>query len=588
MNRMKYVISSSVIAGLLMLAVGTSRAQDATPAAPEKAQIVVVIDVSASMKQHVFGTNLPKEVADIQAQIEVIQQGDTFKKFMDNNLQAQTTPDIKAAQAAMSDAFSAVDQWLTDHNYGQNTGVAARRLADLAISFGCDSLAKPYRNASVASSSANGLSLVDGACAKKSVTLTKDQRDQLKAVIAYLDDNDYKALVAAAKKAQSDYLTKLTSTMSSGAISDLMKDPDFQKYVQLIGQRENLAKQYKVPTRLDLAKLAVSTLLDLSRLEKEAGQRDTSIGLVTFSNDAYLVEPMTDDYDTLQAQVDAIDAESETNIGAGMQIALQEFKDHGDPQVPGALLLLSDGQTNIGQPSDLILSTGADAAKQANARICTVGIGNSEAEIDAKLLKGLADNTGGEYLFAKTGEELVGFLVSCRQSVLANVLQQYSGTLTASGSTDVGSASVPNGSPQVQFALHSQDGKVTLALTDPQGKVVDSLYPGAQIVQGTHTQMVVIDNPPAGDWKLSVDAADVPDTGTFYGVVVSAKKGASIIPALPEIAQTGNSSSPASTNLPLILGGVAVCLFLLVAGAVGVVVVLMRRNKGKIQPPPAS
>jgi len=554
------------------------------------------MDISGSMKTHVFGSDLPADLQAIQDQLDALQQTDAFTKLQNAQQTFQVdSPEVKAAAQKMADAQAVVNQWLADNNYGGSKGATARKLADLAISFGCDDLFNSYRAAANATTVNGALQQVHNACAKNSVTLTKDQTDQLKAVVAYLDDGNYRKLVAEANQAQTDYTKVLTGPAFTSAVSDLMKDPDFQKYFQLTQQREQLAGKYNIPTRLQLAQDATRTLIALSKLDETASQRTSAIGLVTFSSNGYIIQPMTNDYDLLDKQVDALKVEGETNIGEGLQAAVDELKEHADPSKQSLIVLMSDGQTNLGLTADQIAAQIPPDAQGLHARICTVGFGNKEQEVDSKLMSGLASETDGKYVFATTAQELVGFFVACRQGALGNNLTQLSGTIKGTDPVDAGSYTVADGTSQTSLTLATLNGKADVELVDPSGATVDSSYSGARVEQGDQVELVVIDSPQPGEWKVQVKGVDVPDTGMFYSLVVTAKEPAA--PAATEETaaqgpegQTGGGQAP-----PFDLGGIGMgelaiigavcCLGLLVVIGIVVAVVLMRRKKPADTPP---
>lgn len=604
-RRFKPILAGLSALAIALAAAGITQAQDATPTPETQApagqagsdlQIVVVMDISGSMGQQVFGTDLPKELQDIQDQMDAIEQSDAFTKLQNSQQAFQVdSPEVKAAAQTMADAQNAINQWLADNNYGANKGAAARKLADLAISFGCDDVFTSYRDAVNTASTSAALSKVQAACTSKNVTLTADQRTQLKATIAFLDDAGYKQKVADAQKAQLAYTTALTGPDFSKAISAMMSDPDIKKYIQLTIQRQQVARKYNVPTRLQLAQEATKTLVALSQLDQAANQRTSSIGLVTFSNSGYLVQPMTTDYDLVNKQVDSLKVEGETNIGEGMQAAIDELRAHGDPSKQSLIILMSDGQANIGQTGDQIGSQTPGDASGLNARICTVGFGNREQEVDSKLLNGLASDTGGKYLFAKTGQDLVGFFVGCRQDAVGGQLAQLNGTLKGTDPVDAGTYTVAEGTTETNLTLATLNGKAQVELVDPSGKVVDSSYAGAQIEQSDQVGLVVVHNPQSGQWTVRVRGVDVPDSGAFYNVIVTAKQTATPEPTGETTGATGGAQTP--PGLPSFsLGSIGLvelaiicvcCLGLLVVLGVGVFLFLRRRKPAAPPVPPA-
>jgi len=63
-----------------------------------------------------------------------------------------------------------------------------------------------------------------------------------------------------------------------------------------------------------------------------------------------------------------------------------------------------------------------------------------------------------------------------------------------------------------------------LILTDPTGRQVDEDYPGANIFADPRPVYIIIENPMAGDWVISVFGRDVPQVAAEYYVVVSTRQ----------------------------------------------------------------
>ena len=111
------------------------------------------------------------------------------------------------------------------------------------------------------------------------------------------------------------------------------------------------------PNRLAAAKSAAKDFLQLL----PAG---FNVALVQFAAQASVVVPPTTDRGVVAAAIDNLEVMPSTAIGEGIYSALDAMAqappdpDHPDEPAPGAIVLLSDGYTNIGRPS-------ATAARQA-------------------------------------------------------------------------------------------------------------------------------------------------------------------------------------------------------------------------------
>ena len=148
------------------------------------------------------------------------------------------------------------------------------------------------------------------------------------------------------------------------------------------------------PTRLEAAKMAAETFLHQI-------QPGDSAALVSFSEYATVDSPLTEDRGSSLEQLDYLHPDGNTAIGDGLDLAVGLLSEGAEESVK-AVVLLSDGMSNEGRDP---LSAAADA-RDAGVPVFTVGIGLPGEDFDEATLKGIADTTSGEYLFAPDAEAL--------------------------------------------------------------------------------------------------------------------------------------------------------------------------------------
>jgi Ca-activated chloride channel family protein len=157
-------------------------------------------------------------------------------------------------------------------------------------------------------------------------------------------------------------------------------------------------------TRLDAVKVALKSFV--------SRRRDDRIGLVVFSDNAYVVCPLTFDHQYLQHYIDMVDdrileGEGQTAIGDGLALAnyvlyKQATADSHGHQV---VVLFTDGETNRGRdPLDVL-----EESRQADIRVHVVGV-DLEKEVKEKpavqaLMNTIVQN-GGRYFNADSEREL--------------------------------------------------------------------------------------------------------------------------------------------------------------------------------------
>lgn len=175
-----------------------------------------------------------------------------------------------------------------------------------------------------------------------------------------------------------------------------------------------LAKDFK-PNRLEAAKDITSKFI--------LGRPTDRIGLVVFAGEAFTQSPLTTDHTSLvnllnQVQMGFI--EDGTAIGNGLATAVNRLRESDCPSK--VIILLTDGVNNCGQIDP---KSAADIAKDYGIRVYTIGVGtegvapyptydqwgtlsyqNAKVEIDEKLLKTIAEETGGHYFRATDNTKL--------------------------------------------------------------------------------------------------------------------------------------------------------------------------------------
>lgn len=193
------------------------------------------------------------------------------------------------------------------------------------------------------------------------------------------------------------------------------------------------------PNRMEATKQAAQQFV-------ERQPSGVKIGVVQFSDFGALSQAPTRDRDLVRKAIDRLKPQRGTNIGGGLQAALDALYEGSDsprpttapaqPGVPGrpaatpqpttlprdadaktppaSIVLVSDGESNVGPPPLEV----AQEAQKAGVKVYTIGIGTKEGvnlniqgrrvftRLDEESLKGMADLTGGRYLTAQDESEL--------------------------------------------------------------------------------------------------------------------------------------------------------------------------------------
>jgi len=172
-----------------------------------------------------------------------------------------------------------------------------------------------------------------------------------------------------------------------------------------------------LPNRLESAKQVAADFVD-SRVTDR-------VGVVIFSGESFTLVPLTTDKEVLKNAIYNIQLgalEDGTAIGDGLGISVARLKDSKTKSK--VIILLTDGEDQGGRISPL---EGKDLARTYGIRVYTIGVGTDgyapvpipdetgrvvtrqqKVNIDEKLLRLIAEQTGGLYFRARDNESLKG------------------------------------------------------------------------------------------------------------------------------------------------------------------------------------
>jgi len=177
------------------------------------------------------------------------------------------------------------------------------------------------------------------------------------------------------------------------------------------------------PNRLEAAKDAAQGFVELL-------PRGFNVSLVAFAGSASVIVPPTQDRGLMNRAIENLQLAPSTAIGEGIYSSLDAMAlvppdpDHPDEPTPGAIVLLSDGYTNIGRSS----TEAARDAREAGFRIYTIAYGTpngyvvSEGRrepvpVNPAELAAVARESGGESFRAGSSDELQRVYGSIARSV---------------------------------------------------------------------------------------------------------------------------------------------------------------------------
>jgi Ca-activated chloride channel homolog len=170
-----------------------------------------------------------------------------------------------------------------------------------------------------------------------------------------------------------------------------------------------------LPDRMEASKQMAASFVDLRPTDR--------IGVVIFSGESFTLVPLTTDKAVLKTQIFNIQRgllEDGTAIGDGLGVSVDRLK--GVKTKSKVIILLTDGEDQGGRIDPL---AGKELAKAYGIRVYTIGVGSEgyapvpvpdgtggtttrqqKVNIDEKLLRMIAEETGGLYFRARDNESL--------------------------------------------------------------------------------------------------------------------------------------------------------------------------------------
>jgi len=170
-----------------------------------------------------------------------------------------------------------------------------------------------------------------------------------------------------------------------------------------------------LPNRLEASKQVAADFVDMRPTDR--------IGVVIFSGEGFTLVPLTTDKAVLKSQILSIQKgmlADGTAIGDGLGVSVDRLK--GVKTKSKVIVLLTDGEDQGGRIDPLV---GKELAKSYGIRVYTIGVGTEgyapapesdgqggtrmtrqKVNIDEKLLRMIAQETGGLYFRARDNESL--------------------------------------------------------------------------------------------------------------------------------------------------------------------------------------
>ncbi|MEK6968232.1 MAG: vWA domain-containing protein [Nanoarchaeota archaeon] len=200
---------------------------------------------------------------------------------------------------------------------------------------------------------------------------------------------------------------------------------DFDVVIAIDASSSMLADDFN-PTRLEAAKKAAAEFV--TKLTSK-----TSVGVISFSGTVFIEQSKTTSADDALEAIDGIQIKriGGTDLGSAIIQGTNIFLGPGQPNKARILVLLTDGQGNIGPP----IEEAIDYARTNQVKVYTLGVATAEggqflrtegiSTIDEPTLQKISTETGGYYSRVESSQKLTDtfndILSSSRQKSPVNI-----------------------------------------------------------------------------------------------------------------------------------------------------------------------
>lgn len=267
----------------------------------------------------------------------------------------------------------------------------------------------------------------------------------------------------------------------------------------------------------DKEKLRFEALELFLGLSAESGN---SMGAVVFDDGILFTQdlaPMNgkEAKSALSAKVRGVSGNGDTDIGSAIYKAVQMLKDSGNPDLPSAIILLSDGNTDLPkdksgkqlEASGRRKAEAIDHAREQGISIHSVCL-NANGKAKKEELQEISDATGGTCVEVKKASDLkevfrqfYNIIYSTKTIHLVDTKIPKSGELRVPFSIPV------IGVKEANIIIHTLNAQTTYSLFHPDGYAFTKAELERMAIQAKTFTVIKIEEPDPGEWELVVRGA---------------------------------------------------------------------------------
>ena len=278
------------------------------------------------------------------------------------------------------------------------------------------------------------------------------------------------------------------------------------------------------------------------------------MGAVAFDEDVILQRDITaieglNDKTALSQEVRRVGSRGDTNIGKAIETAVQMLQDSGNPSLPSAVILLSDGNTDLGGNDDRLQESYASRENAINIarangyKIYSVCL-NTNGDADPAELQEISSATGGTSVEVRSADDLkedfsqfYRIIYSTETIVLGDMV------IPESGEGEI-PFNIPRiGVEEANIIISTLNPNTRYMLYQPSGIAYTEAELNAMKITAQTFSVLKIQNPEAGEWKLIVKG--IPGDSIKIEMIYNSDL---------TIAQNFNSGNPVFADSDVVVG----------------------------------
>lgn len=256
----------------------------------------------------------------------------------------------------------------------------------------------------------------------------------------------------------------------------------------LVLDRSGSMSGAKIGAAKDSAIAVVNSLMSVDRA-----------AVVSFASSGNVNSHLANDFEYVKAQIQKISAGGMTSFGAGLNLGLNEFKTSGNTDHAWIMIFLSDGKHNTPPAPNPYVAE----CKNLGIPIYTIGIG----DVSENVLKWMASETGGKYLYAPSLYELQNiFLRFSLEGTGWTPEAEFSGTVYEDQTVVAGTFNIAPFTAFARVTLNWPGSDLDLILIRPDGRKVDFFWDLDVVYSGSSSkpEWVILLAPAEGVWTVKV------------------------------------------------------------------------------------